>query len=110
MADLFNNGKLDIVVANQNNIPLVYKNDLENGNHWIEIELEGTSSNADAVGAKVVLEWDGKKQVQTVTGGMGFSSQNEHRLHFGIGKSNQIDRVTIQLAIRQSDCYKYSAN
>lgn len=95
MADLFNDGKLDIIVANQNNIPLVYKNDLQNGNHWIEIELEGTTSNADAVGAKVVVEWDGKKQVQTVTAGMGFSSQNQHRLHFGIGKSNRIDRVTI---------------
>ncbi len=95
MADLFNDGKLDIVVANQNNIPLVYKNDLQNGNHWIEIELQGTSSNADAVGAKVVVEWDGKKQVQTVTAGMGFSSQNQHRLHLGIGKSNRIDRVTI---------------
>ncbi len=95
MADLFNDGKLDIIVANQNNIPLVYKNDLQNGNHWIEIELEGTVSNADAVGAKVVVEWNGKKQVQTVTAGMGFSSQNQHRLHFGIGNSNKIDRVTI---------------
>ncbi len=96
MADLFNNGKLDIIVANQNNIPLVYKNDLENGNHWIELELQGTLSNADAVGARVVVEWNGKKQVQTVTGGMGFSSQNQHRLHFGIGNTNKIDRVTIQ--------------
>jgi hypothetical protein len=95
MADLFNNGKLDIIVANQNNIPLVYKNDLENGNHWIELDLHGTLSNADAVGAKVVVEWDGRKQVQVVTGGIGFSSQNEHRLHFGIGKSNKVDQVTI---------------
>ncbi len=95
MADLFNNGKLDIIVANQNNIPLVYKNDLENGNHWIELDLQGTLSNADAIGAKVVVEWDGRKQVQVVTGGIGFSSQNEHRLHFGIGKSSKIDQVTI---------------
>ena len=95
MADLFNNGKLDIIVANQNNIPLVYKNDLENGNHWIEIDLQGTLSNADAVGAKVILEWNGMKQVQVVTGGMGFSSQNEHRLHFGIGKSTKVDHITI---------------
>ena len=95
MADLFNDGKLDVIVANQNNIPLVYKNDLENGNHWIEFELEGTVSNADAIGAKVVLEWDGKKQVQTVTGGMGFSSQNQHRLHFGLGKSNKIENAVI---------------
>jgi len=96
MADLFNDGKLDVIVANQNNIPLVYKNELENGNHWIEIELEGTISNRDAIGAKVGVEWNGKKQIQTVTGGMGFASQNQHRLHFGIGKTNHIDRVMIK--------------
>lgn len=95
MADLFNEGKLDVIVANQNNIPLVYKNELQNGNHWIEFDLQGTITNADAIGAKVVLEWDGKKQVQTVTGGMGFSSQSQHRLHFGIGKSTKIEKATI---------------
>ncbi len=94
-ADLFNDGKLDVIVANQNNIPLVYKNELQNGNHWIEFDLQGTVTNADAIGAKVVLEWDGKKQVQTVTGGMGFSSQSQHRLHFGIGKSFKIEKATI---------------
>jgi hypothetical protein len=94
-ADLFNDGKLDVIVANQNNIPLVYKNELQNGNHWIEFDLQGTVTNADAIGAKVVLEWDGKKQVQTVTGGMGFSSQSQHRLHFGIGKSSKIEKATI---------------
>lgn len=96
MADLFNDGKLDVIVANQNNVPLVYKNELDNGNHWIEIELQGTVSNRDAIGAEVVVEWNGKKQIQTVTGGMGFASQNQHRLHFGIGKTNGIDRVTIK--------------
>ncbi|HEU5052557.1 MAG TPA: CRTAC1 family protein [Hanamia sp.] len=95
MADLFNDGKLDVIVANQNNIPLIYKNDLDNGNHWIEIDLKGTVGNADAIGARVVVEWEWKKQMQTVTAGMGFSSQNQHRLHFGIGKSNKIDRITI---------------
>lgn len=96
MADLFNDGKLDVIVANQNNVPLVYKNELDNGNHWIEIELQGTVSNRDAIGAEVMVEWNGKKQIQTVTGGMGFASQNQHRLHFGIGKTNHIDRVTIK--------------
>lgn len=95
MADLFNDGKLDVIVANQNNIPLVYKNDLQNGNHWIEFDLKGTTSNADAIGASIIIEWDGKKQIQTVTGGMGFSSQNQHRLHFGIGQNKKIDNVSI---------------
>ncbi|MBS1746538.1 MAG: CRTAC1 family protein [Bacteroidetes bacterium] len=96
MADLWNRGVLDVIVANQNNIPLVYKNDQENNNHWIDFDLKGTVSNADAVGAKVVVEWaGGKKQIQVVTAGMGFSSQNQHRLHFGLGETNKVDRVII---------------
>ncbi|HRN46462.1 MAG TPA: CRTAC1 family protein [Niabella sp.] len=95
IADLWNRGVLDIIVANQNNIPLVYKNHAENNNHWIAFDLQGTVSNADAIGARLEVEWDGKKQTQIVTGGMGFSAQNQHRLHFGIGTSDTIDRVTV---------------
>ncbi|HVV55181.1 MAG TPA: CRTAC1 family protein [Mucilaginibacter sp.] len=95
MADLWNRGVLDVIVANQDNIPLIYKNDSQNGNHWIDFDLHGTVSNASAIGARIVLQWDGKRQVQEVTGGIGFSSQNQHRLHFGIGKSTKVDKVTI---------------
>ncbi len=95
MVDLWNRGVLDVIVANQNNIPLVYKNNSANTNHWVDFELQGTVSNADAVGARVEIEWDGKKQVQVVTAGMGFSSQNQHRLHFGLGKSGTVDKVTV---------------
>jgi hypothetical protein len=95
MADLWNNGALDVIVANQNNIPIIYKNIIQNHNNWIELDLHGTISNADAVGAKVLVEWDGKKQMQVVTDGIGFSSENSHRLHFGLDKSNQIDRIII---------------
>ena len=95
MADLWNRGVLDVVVANQNGAPFIYKNQLENNNHWIDFDLHGTVSNASAIGAKVMIEWDGKKQVQAITGGIGFSSQTQHRLHFGIGKRNKVDKVTI---------------
>jgi hypothetical protein len=95
MADLWNTGALDVIVANQNNIPLIYKNDLQNNNHWIEFDLQGTVSNADAIGAKVIVEWEGGKQTQTVTAGLGFASQNAHRLHFGLGKSTKVNKVFI---------------
>ncbi|HET7119312.1 MAG TPA: CRTAC1 family protein [Hanamia sp.] len=95
MADLWNTGVLDVIVANQNNIPLIYKNDSGNNNHWIELDLQGTLSNADAIGAKVIVEWDGGKQTQTVTAGLGFASQNSHRLHFGLGKSTKVNKILI---------------
>jgi hypothetical protein len=95
MADLWNRGVLDVIVANQDNIPLVYKNIQRTGNHWIDFDLHGTVSNASAIGAKVEVDWDGKKQVQVVTAGMGFSAQNQHRLHFGLGKSAKVGQVII---------------
>jgi hypothetical protein len=95
LADLWNRGVLDVIVANQNNIPLVYKNELQHKNHWVDFDLHGTLSNASAIGAKVTLEWNGKRQVQTVTGGIGFCSQNQHRIHFGLGESGRVDRVLI---------------
>lgn len=94
-ADLWNRGVLDIIVANQDEVPLVYRNECQNGNHWVDFDLHGTISNASAVGAKVEIVWDGKKQIQAVTGGIGFCSQNQHRLHFGIGKAAKIDKVHI---------------
>ena len=95
MADLWNRGVLDVVVANQNNVPLIYKNHPQNTNHWIDVDLHGTTSNADAIGAKVELDWDGKKQMQIVSGGIGFSAQNQHRTHFGLGKATKADRLII---------------
>jgi hypothetical protein len=95
LADLWNRGVLDVIVANQNGPPLIYKNISGNKNNWIDFDLHGTISNASAIGAKVIVEWDGKKQAQEVTGGIGFSSQNQHRLHFGLGKSTRVDKVTI---------------
>jgi ferredoxin-fold anticodon binding domain-containing protein len=76
-------------------VPLIYRNHSQNNNHWIAIDLHGTVSNASAIGAKVELYWDGKKQMQIVSGGIGFSAQNQHRVHFGIGKSTTVDRVII---------------
>jgi hypothetical protein len=95
LADLWNRGVLDVVVANQDQPPLVYKNTVVNGNHWIDFDLHGTLSNADAVGAKVMLEWNGRQQLQIVTGGIGFSSQNQHRLHFGLGQQTRVDKAII---------------
>jgi hypothetical protein len=96
LADLFNNGALDAVVANQRGPLLLYKNEVSPANHWIEFQLEGRESNRSAIGAEVRLFWKGQQQVQEVSGGSGFCSQNQRRLHFGIGKAASVDRVEIR--------------
>jgi len=96
LVDLWNRGVLDVVVANQRGPLLVYKNTVAPDNKWIDFELEGSSSNRSAIGAQVKVFWNGKQQVQTVMGGSGFCAQNERRLHFGLGKNPQVQKVEIR--------------
>ncbi|HKS11331.1 MAG TPA: CRTAC1 family protein [Pyrinomonadaceae bacterium] len=96
MVDLWNRGVLDVVVANQKGPLLVYKNTVVPENKWISFELEGTASNRSAIGAEVRVFWDGRQQVQQITGGNGFCSQNQRRLHFGLGKNPSLEKVEIR--------------
>jgi len=96
LVDLWNRGKLDVVVANQNGPLLLYKNTVAPDNEWIEFELEGTSSNRSAIGAQVTLFWDGQQQVQEVSGGSGFAAENDRRLHFGLGRNPHIEKAIIR--------------
>jgi hypothetical protein len=95
MADLSNHGALDVIVANQNQPAVLYRNRPDSTNHWITFALIGTRSNRSAIGAEIVVEAGGTKQRRVVDGGMGFASQNDRRLHFGLGRSEWVDRVTI---------------
>jgi hypothetical protein len=96
MVDLWNRGVLDVVVANQNGPLLVYRNTVTADNHWVQFELEGTASNRSAIGTEVEVHWDGGRQLQVVSGGCGYASQNMRRLHFGLGKGPKIDKVVIR--------------
>jgi hypothetical protein len=96
LVDLWNRGVLDVVVANQRGPLLVYKNTVAPVNKWIDFELEGTASNRSAIGAEVRVFWDGREQVQQITGGNGFCSQNQRRLHFGLGKDPVLEKVEIR--------------
>ena len=96
MADLWNRGVLDVIVTNQRGPLLVYKNTVTSANTWIDFELEGTKSNRSAIGAEIKLFWNGQVQAQTVSGGSGFCSQNQRRLHFGLGKGVQAEKAEIR--------------
>jgi hypothetical protein len=95
MADLRNTGALDVVVANQNQPAVLYRNRPDSTNHWIELKLVGTRSNRSAIGAEVVLESGNLLHRGIVDGGMGFSSQNDRRVHFGLGAREWVDRLVI---------------
>jgi hypothetical protein len=95
LADLSNRGAVDVVVANQNQPALLYRNTPDSTNHWIELHLVGTRSNRSAIGAEVVIETGDLTQRRVIDGGSGFASQNDRRLHFGLGRHDWVDRATI---------------
>jgi hypothetical protein len=96
LVDLWNRGVLDAVVANQRGPLLIYKNTSAPDNQWVEFALEGTRSNRSAIGAQVIMYWNGQKQVQQVSGGTGFAAENDRRIHFGLGKAPKIEKVEIR--------------
>ena len=96
VADLWNRGVLDVVVANERGPLLIYKNNVTPENQWIEFELEGAASNRSAIGAQVTVFWNGQHQIQEVSGGTGFAAQNQRRVHFGLGKFPQIEKAVIR--------------
>jgi hypothetical protein len=89
--DFDNDGDLDIVIMNQNEIPTLLRNDAPKGNHWIKVRLEGTKSNRSAIGALVLVHYSGKVQAQAVLSQASYVSVNDPRLHFGIGDETRAD-------------------
>jgi hypothetical protein len=74
----------------------LYRNILHNGNHWLEMDLEGTTSNRDAIGARVRVTAGGVTQVRIQDGGVHHRGQNHSRLHFGLAKNTRVDKISIQ--------------
>jgi enediyne biosynthesis protein E4 len=96
LVDLWNRGVLDVVIVNQRGPVLLYKNEVSPDNAWVDFELRGTRSNHSAIGAQVRLFWNGQEQLQQVSGGCGYSAQNQRRLHFGLGKNTRIEKAFIR--------------
>ncbi|MEO8164302.1 MAG: CRTAC1 family protein [Betaproteobacteria bacterium] len=96
LADLNNQGALDVLVANQRGPLLLYHNQVAADRHWIDFDLVGTKSNRSAIGAQVRVHWNGQQQLQEVVAASGYAAQNQRRLHFGLGDHDEIKRVEIR--------------
>jgi enediyne biosynthesis protein E4 len=83
--DFDNDGDTDILIMNQNEPPSLLRNDAPPNNHWLKIRLEGTKSNRSAIGARVVVRYGNKVQVQELLSQGSYLSSNDPRLHFGLG-------------------------
>jgi hypothetical protein len=83
--DFDNDGDIDMLVVNLGEPPSLYRNDVSGKNHWIKIRLEGTASNRTAIGARVEIAANGRKQMKELQSQSSFLSCNDFRLHFGLG-------------------------
>ncbi|GEM_PF-1152629 len=109
--DFNNDGFLDLYVTNGHSRPiwsqesypcldfgphLLFENS-DNNNRWLKVDLTGTLSNSDAIGAKVILNSNNSTQYRQVNGGTGqLFSQGNGPLHFGLGDAESVDALTIQ--------------
>jgi hypothetical protein len=92
--DLNNDGRVDMVMAHLNEPAAVLKTVAGEGRHWIGFELK-RQDNRDPVGARVILEANGKKQARFAKGGGSYASANDPRHVFGLGDGQKIDKVTV---------------
>ncbi|HLP74971.1 MAG TPA: CRTAC1 family protein [Bacteroidales bacterium] len=93
--DIDNDGDLDLFVTNLNDRCILLRNNKGNQLNWIELNLKGTASNHDAIGARVRLTSGGRLQIAQKRSTTGYLSQGDPRLHFGIGKNDNIEHIEI---------------
>lgn len=94
-ADYNNDGKVDAYVVNLGARGTLVHNVSTNTGHWIAIKLRGTKSNRDGIGAKVEVYAAGKRWTAERVAGSGYLSQDDGRLHFGLGAASTIDKLLI---------------
>ena len=93
--DLNNDGNVDAVVFNQNQPPSIFLNDTRNENHRVLFKLVGRESNRAAIGARVAVYAGGAPRIGEVRAGGSYLSQNDLRLHFGLGSEPRMSKVEI---------------
>ena len=89
--DFDNDGDLDILIINLNEPPSLLRNDVRGNGHWLKVKLIGTESNRSAIGARVTVQYAGKRQAQNVDGQASYLSCSDRRLHFGLGAAETAD-------------------
>jgi hypothetical protein len=95
--DYDNDGDIDLYLGNTNSSAnKLFRNDQSNGNHWLHVNLEGTTSNAAGIGARVRVVTGGLTQIREISGGSSATSQNSLTAEFGLGTATTVDTVEVR--------------
>jgi hypothetical protein len=95
-ADYDNDGKIDAFLVNLGAKGTLVHNVSTNTGHWVAIKLVGTRSNRDGIGARVEVYAGSKRWTQERVAGSGYLSQDDSRLHFGLGDAAAIDKIIVR--------------
>jgi hypothetical protein len=94
--DYDNDGDMDALILNMNDLPSLLRNDGGNKQNWIKIKLVGTKCNRTAIGARVRVITGKHIQMDEVSSGTSVMSQSDLRLHFGLGKVDTVDAIEVK--------------
>ena len=94
-ADYDNDGKVDAFLVSLGAKGTLVHNVSQNTGHWIALKLKGTKSNRDGIGARVEVMAGGRRFMQERVAGSGYLSQNDDRLHFGLGTATSVDKILV---------------
>jgi hypothetical protein len=94
--DFDNSGKMGVLIMNMGEGPSLLRNDRENDNHWLKVEVEGTRSNRSGIGAMVSVDAGDLHQTDVVLSQSSYISHSDSRLHFGLGKETSVKRITVR--------------
>ena len=106
VADFDNDGAQDLYVINSNNKAILYRNISGQSNRWIEIRLQGTDSNRDAIGTKVSFYTKSGMFFRETNAGNGYEGQSTSYIHVGVGSHKKIDKVVIDWPSGKSQVFK----
>jgi len=96
VGDLWNDGRMSALVSNMNAPVSLLVNQVKSSNHWIAFKTVGTKSNRDGIGAKVRVKVGDRILVDEVRSGSSYVSNNDMRIHFGLGASTKLDWVEVR--------------
>ena len=95
VGDIDNDGDLDLLINNCNQAADLLRNAGGTGNNWLVVKTVGAQSNRDGIGTRIVLKAGERTQIREVKAGSSYQSQNDLRVHFGLGKETRVDRLEL---------------
>jgi hypothetical protein len=96
VADLWNDGRMSVVISNMNDRQELLVNQEKYSNHWIAFKTVGTKSNRDGIGARIRVTVGKRVYVNEVRSGSSYNSSSDLRMHFGLGATTSVDSVEVR--------------